>query len=77
MGHYKKTTVGRDERLGALCEVFVDVDAHAHAKIEGAGTDDVLDAFAVAWSARRWLARTHLQLGGDTDSRDLRMEIIA
>jgi predicted RNase H-like nuclease len=77
MAHYKKTTAGRDERLAALRMSFADVDGHAHSRIEGVGDDDVLDAFAAAWSARRWLARTHVQLGGDTDDRDLRMEIIA
>jgi hypothetical protein len=37
----------------------------------------MLDAFVAAWSARRWLVRTHIQLGGDVDRRGLRMEMIA
>jgi len=77
MASYKKTAAGRAERLGALRPVFPDVDRHAHARIGGVGADDVLDAFAVAWSARRWLARAHIQLGGQLDERGLRMEIVA
>jgi Protein of unknown function (DUF429) len=39
--------------------------------------DDVLDAYAAAWSAGRWLSGDYLRLGGGTDQRGLRMEIIA
>ena len=39
--------------------------------------DDVLDAFAGAWTARRHAAAQHLQLGGEVDARGLRMEVIA
>jgi hypothetical protein len=46
-------------------------------RITFVGTDDILDAFAAAWSARLWRERSHVQLGGDNDSRDLRMENIA
>jgi predicted RNase H-like nuclease len=77
MVHPKKEAAGRAERLAALRPVFPDVDVHAGVAIPGAGADDVIDAFAVAWSARRWLARTHVQLGGDTDRCGLRMEIVA
>ncbi len=77
MVHYKKTPEGRAERLEVLRPVFRDVERQLGARLEGVGADDVLDAFAVAWSARRWLARSHLQLGGERDRRDLRMEIIA
>lgn len=77
MTSYKKTAAGRAERLGALRPVFPDIDRHVHAPVAGVSADDVLDAFAVAWSARRWLARAHIQLGGEVDERGLRMEIIA
>lgn len=74
--HYKKTPAGGLERLEALRDTFPDVGHHVEARIRGAGTDDVLDAFAVAWSARRWLWRSHVRLGGERDKHDLRMEII-
>jgi predicted RNase H-like nuclease len=77
MVHPKKEAAGRAERLAALRPVFPDIDVHAGVAIPGAGADDVIDAFAVAWSARRWLARTHVQLGGETDRCGLRMEIVA
>jgi predicted RNase H-like nuclease len=77
MAHYKKTPAGRAERLGALRTVFPDIDRHAEVRIDGVSPDDVLDAHAVTWSARRWLARAHIQLGGQVDERGLRMEIVA
>jgi hypothetical protein len=36
-----------------------------------------LYAFAGAWTARRYAAAAHLQLGGDLDERGLRMEVVA
>ncbi len=77
MAYAKRCPAGRAERLAALRAVFPDVDGHADGRVRGASPDDVLDAFAVAWSARRWLAGEHLRLGGDCDRRGLRMEIIA
>ncbi len=77
MAHHKATNEGRAERLAALRRVFPDVDEHAVRRIRRTQPDDVLDAYAAAWSARRWLARTHVQLGGTTDGRGLRMEMIA
>ena len=43
----------------------------------GAKRDDVVDALIGAWTARRRAAGLHMRLGGDTDARGLRMEIIA
>jgi predicted RNase H-like nuclease len=77
MASSKKTPAGRAERLDALRRVFPDIDRHASNRITGIAPDDIVDAFAVAWSARRWWARTHIRLGGDPDVRGLRMEIIA
>jgi predicted RNase H-like nuclease len=77
MVHRKVTAEGRAERLKALRTVFSDVDRHATRRIAGTHPDDVLDAFAAAWSARRWLQGSHIQLGGDLDQRGLRMEVIA
>ncbi len=76
MHYYKKTSAGRTERLESLRGVFCDIDCHAEKRIPGTSPDDIVDAFAVAWTARRWLRQTHLQLGGERDGRGLRMEII-
>jgi predicted RNase H-like nuclease len=76
MAHHKSESEGRAERLDLLRTVFTDVDSHVGRKIPGTGLDDVLDAFVAAWSARRWAAQTHLQLGGEVDERGLRMEMI-
>ena len=77
MGHHKSTPEGRAERLAVLRSEFADLGEHVLARIAKTNPDDVLDAFAAAWTARRWLAKTHLQLGGELDSRGLRMEMIA
>jgi len=52
-------------------------DEHAEKRIAGTQPDDVLDAFVAAWSALRWLAKTHIQLGGELDRNGIRMEMIA
>jgi predicted RNase H-like nuclease len=77
MSHHKATPEGRDERLSVLSRVFSDIDLDARVRVRGTSPDDVLDAFASAWSATRWLSGRHVQLGGDLDSRGLRMEMIA
>ena len=74
--HPKRTAAGRAERLAALREAFPDVDVHLAAPHRGAKSDDVLDAFATAWTARRVLAGTAEHVGGDLDGRGLRMEIV-
>jgi predicted RNase H-like nuclease len=77
MAASKWTPAGRAQRLDALRPGFPDIDQYAQARIAVAGPDDILDAFAVAWSARRWWARAHIRLGGEPDARGLRMEIVA
>jgi predicted RNase H-like nuclease len=77
MSHHKSTVEGRAERLAALRGSFPGGDSQAAHRIARVRPDDVLDAFVAAWSARRWLARSHVQLGGDVDQRGLRMEMIA
>jgi predicted RNase H-like nuclease len=77
MTHYKKRPEGRTERLEVLRGVFPDIDQHIRVRTGEARPDDIIDAFAVAWSARRWVARTYLRLGGELDGRGLRMEIVA
>lgn len=63
MSHNKASPDGRAERLLALGGAFSDVDLDAQMRVRGTSPDDILDAFAAAWSARRWLAGRHIQLG--------------
>ncbi len=77
MTHHKRSTEGRTERLQALRSEFPDIDDHAQRRLPGTAPDDVLDAYAAAWSARRWADGTFHRLGGETDGRGLRMEMIA
>jgi predicted RNase H-like nuclease len=79
MAHPKTTPAGRAERVHALAAVFghAQIDRHVGAPPRGARADDVLDAFAGAWTARRHAAGDHLGLGGQIDDRGLRMEVLA
>jgi len=79
MAYAKTTAAGRAERLRALRTVFgrKELEHHIAPAPRGAKADDVLDAFAGAWTARRFAAVAHLQLGGDVDERGLRMEVVA
>jgi predicted RNase H-like nuclease len=73
----KRTAAGRAERIAALRPAFGDVARLVEHPPAGAQRDDVLDALVGAWTARRVVARRHLQLGGALDQRGLRMEIVA
>jgi predicted RNase H-like nuclease len=79
MEHPKTTPAGRAERIHLLGAALgrVEVERHLQRPPRGARVDDVLDAFAGAWTARRYAAARHLQLGGDVDDRGLRMEVVA
>jgi predicted RNase H-like nuclease len=79
MAYAKTTAAGRAERMRALSSVFgpAELERHVRPAPPGAKADDVLDAFAGAWTARRCAAAAHLQLGGDLDERGLRMEVVA
>lgn len=79
MAHGKTTPAGRAERIDALGRVFgaEEIERHLCEPPRGARRDDVLDAFAGAWTARRHATGQQLRLGGDTDERGLRMEVIA
>jgi predicted RNase H-like nuclease len=76
MADNKRTPAGRASRLQAVRSAFGDHGALG-APPAGAKRDDVLDALIGAWTARRHAAGRHQQLGGETDERGLRMEIIA
>lgn len=78
MPHTKRTQEGRAERLAALrVGLGTDVTPLVDRPPAGAARDDVLDALALAWTARRAAAGDGLRLGGDTDGRGLRMEVLA
>ena len=77
MKRAKSTPEGRSDRLEALARVFADVVGHAERPPPGARTDDVLDAFAAAWTARRFASGDHVAFGGEIDERGLRMEVVA
>ena len=68
----KKTAAGGAERRRLLRPHFGEIAA-----VPGAGRDDVLDAWALLWSARRAAAGEARVLGdGERDSRGLRCEIV-
>lgn len=77
MRHNKRTLEGRAERVAVLRDAFVlDVTPLLDHPPAGAARDDVLDAIALAWTARRFVAGSCLRLGGELDETGLRMEVI-
>jgi predicted RNase H-like nuclease len=77
MPHNKRTPEGRAERMEALRLPFGDVTSLVERPPTGAAPDDVFDALAGAWTARRYAAGTCLRLGGEVDEKGLRMEVVA
>jgi predicted RNase H-like nuclease len=79
MTYPKSHRNGQAERTRVLAAVFGEdvIEHHIRRPPAGAHVDDVLDAFAGAWTARRFAAGEHLHLGGDRDARGLRMEVVA
>jgi predicted RNase H-like nuclease len=72
----KRTAEGKAERFALLAEPFPCSGELLAARERGAAADDVLDAAAAAWSARRWAAGTALVLGdGSVDARGLPMRV--
>jgi len=76
MLHYKATELGTAERIKRLQEVFPAVVRHAAEPPAGVKVHDVLDAFALAWTARRLVTGGAVRLGGEPDARGLRMEML-
>ena len=69
----KRTREGREARRAALEAEFGPIDR----RLPGARTDDVLDAYALLWTACRYAAGTAVCLAGDeTDGRGLVMRIV-
>jgi predicted RNase H-like nuclease len=77
MRYAKKTSEGRAERMAALGTAFGDVTPLVEPPPHGATRDDVLDALAGAFTARRYAAGSCLRLGGGVDETGLRMEVVA
>ena len=77
MANPKTVSQGRLERMEALRHPFPDIAQHVRRRARLVQPDDVLDAFAAAWSARRFVTKNFTRLGGEVDERGLRMEIIA
>lgn len=77
MPHNKKTPEGRAERMEALRHAFGDVSSLVEPPPSGATRDDVLDALAGAWTARRHVADLALLLGDEVDETGLRMQVVA
>lgn len=73
----KRTAEGRAERR-ALVQRHLGLRAEALAdRLPGAAPDDVLDAAANAWTARRWHDGTALVLGdGTVDERGIPLRIV-
>jgi predicted RNase H-like nuclease len=69
----KKTPAGQDLRRRLLADHF-DVPAKPP---RGAAVDDLLDAYAVLWSAQRYRRGLHQQFGdGTCDERGIEMRIV-
>jgi threonine dehydratase len=78
----KQRTAGRLARLALLQRVFSDVServAAANWPRSDVGADDVLDAYAALWTARRHVSNPQsvVQLGGDTDDEGLFRRMVA
>ena len=72
----KKTRVGVEERIEALRPHVVDTDAVLAQRRAGCGVDDVLDAMAAAWSARRMALGQAERLGEGTDAAGYSLSIV-
>ncbi|MHA6795949.1 DUF429 domain-containing protein [Pseudonocardia bannensis] len=71
----KKTTRGAGQRIAALAR-WVDPAVALADLPAGARLDDVLDALAAAWSARRWARGCAEVIGNETDERGRPMRVV-
>lgn len=71
----KKSARGAGQRIAALAR-WLDVPAALADLPSGARLDDVLDALAAAWSARRWADGVAEVLGPETDDRGRPMRVV-
>jgi predicted RNase H-like nuclease len=69
----KRTREGREARVAAMEAEFGPIEL----RVPGARPDDVLDAYALLWTARRHAAGAATCLAGaETDARGLVMRIV-
>ncbi len=61
----KRQPSGQDERLAVLAPEFSNLEAAVRPLLPGSAIDDLLDATAAAWTARRLATGTALLLGSD------------
>ena len=74
----KRLVEGRRERLALLVSIFPESDDLLSRRLPGTAPDDVLDAAAITWTARRWLSGDAIILGdGSSDAlgRPMRVAI--
>jgi predicted RNase H-like nuclease len=70
----KKSAVGITQRRSLVATTFAGVPE----RLVGAGADDIVDAYAVLWSTRRYAAGTHVSFGdGSFDAQGLPMRIVS
>jgi predicted RNase H-like nuclease len=78
--HSKKTAAGRRERFELIESVWPGAVAQSRGELRGADyqVDDLYDAFAVLWTARRIVAGKHRSLPStpESDSKGLPMRIV-
>jgi predicted RNase H-like nuclease len=66
----KHTRAGLEQRAACIDAAFRVPDLAWQRPPSGATRDDVLDAYAVLWSAERFTAGAHRELPGDAEQRD-------
>jgi predicted RNase H-like nuclease len=75
MAEPKRTALGRQARLAALAPVVTDLEALADRRLTGSAPDDILDACALAWSARRLALGGGNRVGHEIDGTGLPMTV--
>ncbi len=72
----KRRPAGREARLALLRQAFPDLEAAGPWPRSAVAPDDVLDAYAALWTARRFPAAA-IVLGGDRDAHGLPCRMVA
>jgi predicted RNase H-like nuclease len=71
----KRTAAGRAARVAALAPVMGEIELLVTGRLPGTAPDDVLDACALAWSARRLADGRGEIVGGEVDGTGLPMQV--
>jgi predicted RNase H-like nuclease len=75
LAHPKRTLEGRRTRRDLLTPVFLGLEALLRDRYPGTAPDDLLDACALAWSARRIYHGEGCRVGDESDGTGLPMTI--